>query len=444
MRHLPPLLLPRPPAFGLGLALGLALALAALSVSNASAQAAPPLAPDALFARVSPGVWAVQASDAQGKVLAVGSAVTTGAGSAVTSCQLLAKAASVTLKRDNVSYGATLEFPDAERDLCQLRVPNLPGPPLALAPTGSLQVGMPLYTVGSPRGRELTLGMGMLAGLRRGNAGELEALQLNAAPAAGMGGAGLFDAQGRLAGMVSAAAIVTGSAELAMPASWIAELPTRGRVAVERMAASPPPAVSPAVSPATSTAASTTASALRPSVVEYRLLDRLTHTSRQVVYRADAATPDGALSFNNGGWVEKPGGEVVGLTTAIAGEFDAAMPPGGWAGEILKRKTVWSTRYSSVLGGMRINMDLNAVAAENTTIAVAGRNLNVVRIEYRGFNQRFANSGAVGGNQYGPYRADVWFSPELGRVVRFDVQTRGGASGGAFQVSEALELVDIR
>lgn len=434
MRHLP----------HLALSFALAVGLTALTISNASAQAssAPaqltqltqlaPLAPDALFARVSPAVWVLQASDAQGKVLAVGTAVATGTGSAVTSCQLLAKAASVTLKRDNVSYGAMLEFPDAERDLCQLRVPNLPGPPLALAPAGSLQVGMPLYTVGSPRGRELTLGIGMLAGLRRGNAGQLEALQLNTAPAAGMGGAGLFDAQGRLAGLVSAASIVTGSAELAMPASWIAELPTRGRVAVERMAALPPSA---------SVAA---ASVARPSVVEYRLLDRLTGMSRQVVYRADASPPDGALSFNNGGWVEKPGGEVVGVTTAIAGEFDAVMPPGGWAGEILKQKTVWSTRYSSVLGGMRVNMDLNAVAADNTTLAVAGRNLNVVRIEYRGYTQRFANAGAVVGNQYGHYRADAWFSPELGRVVRFEVQTRGGSLTGVFHINEVLELVDIR
>jgi serine protease Do len=42
------------------------------------------------------------------------------------------------------------------------------------------------------------------------------------------------------------------------------------------------------------------------------------------------------------------------------------------------------------------------------------------------------------------YRADVWFSPELGRVVRFEAQTRGGTSGAAFQVRETLELVSIR
>jgi hypothetical protein len=50
----------------------------------------------------------------------------------------------------------------------------------------------------------------------------------------------------------------------------------------------------------------------------------------------------------------------------------------------------------------------------------------------------------VYGNQYGRYRANVWFSPELGRVVRFEADTRGGAGSIAFQVSEALELVNIR
>lgn len=416
---------------------------AALSASTAAAQAAAPLAPDALFARVSPSVWVLQASDAQGKVLSVGSAVATGTGSAVTSCQLLAKAASVALKRDNVSYGATLEFPDAERDLCQLRVANLPGPAPAIAPTASLQVGMPLYTVGSPRGKELTLGVGMLSGLRRGNAGELEALQLNAAPAAGLGGAGLFDAQGRLVGLVSAAAALPAStastasdlANLALPASWIAELPARGRSAVERMSALPPPSAA--------KASALAASPARPSVLEYRLHDRLTNTSRTVVYRADPAT-DERLSFNNGGWVEKPGGEVLSVTSPIAGEFDTSMPPGGWARPDLEGRRVWKANYGSALGGVRVNMDLDATVSRNAPLSVAGRTYDVFRIEYRGFTQRFANSGAVGGNQYGPYRADVWFSPELGRVVRFEVQTRGGASGGAFQVSEALELVDIR
>lgn len=408
---------------------------AAVSAPTAMAQATAPLAPDALFARVAPSVWVVQASDAQGKVLATGSAVATGPGTAVTRCQVLAKASAVSLKRDNVSYGATLEFPDTERGLCQLRIANLQTPAIAMVPASALQVGMPLYIVGAPRGRELTLGIGMLAGVRRSATGELEALQLASAPEPGLEGAGLFDAQGRLAGLVGLVGFVgtapaePASANLAAPASWIAELPGRGRMAVERMPAQP--------------ATASLSSPTRPSVIEYRLHDRLTNTYRTVIYRADAATGD-RLSFNNGGWIEKPGGAVISVASPIAGEFDAAMPPGGWAKENLEGKRVWKATYGSVFGGTRINMDLDATATQGTTLSVAGKDYSIVRIQYRGFTQRFANAGAVGGNQYGPYEAEVWFSPELARVVRFEVKTRGGASGGVFQVSETLELVSIR
>ncbi len=376
----------------------------------------------------------MQAIDAQGKVLATGSAVATGPGTAVTSCQLLAKASAVALKRDNVSYGATLELPDVERDLCQLRIANFSAPAIGIAPTSALQVGMLLYIVGSPRGKELTLGTGMLGGLRRNNAGDLEALQLAAPPEAGLGGAGLFDAQGRLAGLVGAAPAGSASANLAMPATWIAELPARGRLAIERLATLP------AVASAGSTGGPLPG---RPSVVEYELLDRLTNTRRKAIYRADAVADD-RISFNNGGWVEKPGGEVTSVTSAVAGEFDTAMPPGGWDRQDLKEEAAWTSRYSSKLGGIQINMDLRATVMEDAVLPVDGREIKVMRIEYRGFTQRFANAGSVGGNQYGPYRANVWFSPELGRVVRFEVQTRGGAGGAAFQVSETLELVSIR
>jgi hypothetical protein len=406
----------------------------ALAASTAAAQGGGALAPDALFIRVSPSVWVVQASDAQGKVLATGSAIATSPGTAVTSCQLLAKASAVTLKRDNVSYGAALEFPDPERDLCQLRVANFTAPAIGLSPSNALQVGMPLYVVGSPRGKELTLGIGMLAGVRRSGAGEPEALQLASAPEPGLGGAGLFDAQGRLAGLVSTAPAGSASTNLAVPASWIADLPTRGRPALERLKALP------ATASINDTASAPNA---RPSVIEYQLHDGLTNISRKVIYRADPAVDD-SLSFNSGGWVEKPGGEVVSVTSAVAGEFDAAMPPGGWVKPNYKEEATWRARYSSVLGGSRVNMDLSGTVMEDATLRVGNKDLKVMHVEYRGFTQRFANAGAVMGNQYGPYRADVWFSPDLGRVVRFEVQTRGGTAGGVFQVRETLELVSIR
>lgn len=181
-----------------------------------------------------------------------------------------------------------------------------------------------------------------------------------------------------------------------------------------------------------------------PRVVEYELLDRITKLRRKVVYRADP-DEDGKISFNNGGWVEKPGGQVISITSAAAGEFDTAMPPGGWSRENLADAVSWTTRYSSRLGGNNINMDLRATVMEDSTLTVAGQEVKVVRIEYRGFTERFAGASTVSnGNQFGPYRANVWFSPEFGRVVRFEVQTRGGWGSAAYQVDEVLALQSVR
>lgn len=417
-------------------ALALTLSLASAEASAQDNRSSAALAPDVLFARVASSVWVVQASDAEGRVLSTGSAVVTAPERAVTSCTLLAKASTLALKRDNVSYGATLEFPDVPRDLCQLRIPHLSSPVASIAPMGALQVGMPLYLIGSPRGKEMSLSVSMLSSLRRDAANDLEALQLAMPADAGLGGAGIFDAQGRLAGLVGTTPASATTANLAMPAAWISDLPTRGLRAIERFAMAPTPTPNVAVSPAP-------ANPSRPSVVEYELHDRLTNVRRKVVYRADAIA-DGPLSFNNGGWVEKPGGEVIDITSAIAGEFDAAMPPGGWGKANLMSPVTWSVRYSSRAGGNKINMDLRATVMESTVLPVNGQQIKVVRIAYEGYTERFANDSTSSSNQSGRYRANVWFSPEVGRVVRFEVQTRGGASGGAFHVDEALALVSIR
>lgn len=88
-------------------------------------------------------------------------------------------------------------------------------------------------------------------------------------------------------------------------------------------------------------------------------------------------------------------------------------------------------------------MDLNAKATENAMLTVNGKELSVVHIEYCGYMQRTASMAVSVGQQGGAYRAAVWYSPKLGRVVRFEARTRGGSGGGAFQIDEQLDLVRI-
>lgn len=419
-----------------------ALLAAALPLVHVAAQPAAtgaPLQPDALFARVSPNVWVLQTTDAQGQPLGTGTAVATSRGTAVTSCHLLAQAQSVSLRRDNVSYGASLEWPDVERGLCQLRVANLPAEPLVVRELDGLAVGSTLYVIGAPRGRELTLGTNLLAGIRRTAEGAVESLQLAAPAEAGLDGAAIFDAQGRLAGLLGAspAAGATPTPTLAMPAAWLAQLPERGRSALAGLAAAP--ATAPALNRPFAGAR-----VLRPSVIEYELQDRLTGARRKVVYRSDGPSGD-LLSFNGGSWVEKPGGEVVSVTSSAAGEFDLVMPPGGWVPRNPAQQLSWYTKYTASRGGAaRIGMELTAAVKGHARLSVGGREIDTVRIEYEGYTDRIASTLGSGGSQAGRYRAEVWYAPELGRPVRFEMMTRGGTSGGAFVISETLELVSIR
>lgn len=417
------LLAPRPARAALVFALaGLGLPLA-LAQSPLGARSGSSLTPQALFERAATSVWVLQANDAQGKPVASGSAVALGPGIALTSCQLLAKASHLSLRRDNVSYGATLEYPDVERDLCQLRVPNLPATSLQIVPASELAVGMPLYSIGAPRGQEMALGVGMLAAVRRTAQGGLEALQLATAPEAGLAGAGLFDTQGRLAGLIGATPAGNSIANVAMPAAWVPEIATRGRAAIEAFA----------MQPRTAARAALAVGASSFSTLEYTLRDRLTGNTRQVLYRLDAPLPD-RRSFNNGGWVEKVDGEVLSVGTSIAGEFDASMPPGGWVRDTLTPGATWSLAYTSPA---RAQMSLTATAAETESLTIAGRNLETVRVDFRG---SIVRGPAVSGF----YHAEAWYSPELKRVVRFGARSRGGSGSAAFVIREEIELTAIR
>src|SRR5206468_12182712 len=96
----------------------------------------------------------VQTSDARNQPLSLGSAVVIAPGTLVTNCHVLRKAHSVSVGHENVSYGATLDAPDPERDLCILKVRNFKAPAVQIGDPAALKTGARVYAVGSPRGLE--------------------------------------------------------------------------------------------------------------------------------------------------------------------------------------------------------------------------------------------------------------------------------------------------
>ncbi|MDE3180190.1 MAG: trypsin-like peptidase domain-containing protein, partial [Acidobacteriota bacterium] len=113
--------------------------------------------PEQIFKQVSPSVVVIHVSDAAGKPLALGSGVVIHPSTVITNCHVAQAGAGLLVNYRGKSFVATLRYADRDRDLCELSVPDLPAPPVALANTGSLQVGQSVYAIGAPEGLELTL-----------------------------------------------------------------------------------------------------------------------------------------------------------------------------------------------------------------------------------------------------------------------------------------------
>ncbi len=198
--------------------------------------AAQAMEPDELFEKVSPSVWVVVTNDSQGKPMASGTAVVIAQGRLVTNCHVLAKSSSFTVHREKISFPATLEYPDVERDLCQIKVNNFYAPSVLIGLIDHLRVGQKVYAIGAPRGFEETMSDGMLSSLRTGKDGQLRYIQITAPISHGSSGGGLFNTRGELIGITSAGEDATYAQNInfAVPAQWILELPERGQAALDK------------------------------------------------------------------------------------------------------------------------------------------------------------------------------------------------------------------
>jgi S1-C subfamily serine protease len=223
---------------------------------------------DVLFDKISPSVWVVYTFDAQGKPFASGSAVVIGVERMITNCHVLAKASSFKVGNTNIMLPATLEFPDVERDLCQIKVSNLKAPVVKIAAEESLRVGQKVYAIGAPSRLENTLSDGLLSAFRRDKDGKLTFIQTSAPIGHGSSGGGLFSDKGELIGITQSGKDpnVAQNIGFALPALWIREVPERGKAALAK--AGPASTASPtaASTPAPTTPAPQVAQGQQPPV----------------------------------------------------------------------------------------------------------------------------------------------------------------------------------
>jgi S1-C subfamily serine protease len=190
--------------------------------------------PDKLFKLVAPSVWMVRTFDRDGLPLSSGSAVVIRDRALLTNCHVLGEAGSFSLVKDKVSFRASLQEVDLERDFCLITVADerFQAPAVKMADSDRLAVGQRVIALGNPRALEMTLSDGLISRLQRGDDEQLEAIQTSAPFSPGSSGGGLFDMDGHLIGITQRIDLLVGSQNLnfALPINWVKDLSERSKV----------------------------------------------------------------------------------------------------------------------------------------------------------------------------------------------------------------------
>jgi hypothetical protein len=164
----------------------------------------------------------VEALNTQGEVAAQGSGVVTGAGIVITPCHVAQADQHLRVWHAHTPFTATVGYADPQRDLCQVRAPKLPAPPVTRGAMKPLTVGQPVYVISAPHGLGLTFTSGIISALRPALGSYL--IQTDAAVSPGSSGGGLFDRTGRLIGMPSFQLHEGQQLNFALPVDWIVDV----------------------------------------------------------------------------------------------------------------------------------------------------------------------------------------------------------------------------
>lgn len=185
------------------------------------------------------------------------------------------------------------------------------------------------------------------------------------------------------------------------------------------------------------TATATVPAAASPQVGEvwrYAFVERFSGNRRDVSYRVDAVDSD-KIVFNQGARIEYRDGRVDRKAPAIAGDYESMTPPSGWVPPNVKLGMRWKVVTES--GGADRPDTLKARARAMATVTTPAGTFDTILIQYTGYARTLGAGGTV---VEVPYLASLWYSPELGRAVRFD----GAFRSSVIRNDESLVLVEHR
>jgi serine protease Do len=171
--------------------------------------------------RLAPSVLKIEVLTSAGYGL--GSGVLIGRDQLVTNCHVTRQAIAVNVLQGGLRHPATAQASNVAQDLCLLRVPGLEGQPVAMASAASLVQRQPLLGIGFSGGQGVQFVEGELVSLNRMAQGESSGSVIRSSNYfnSGASGGGLFDAQGRLVGVLTFRLRGGQAHYFSVPADWI-------------------------------------------------------------------------------------------------------------------------------------------------------------------------------------------------------------------------------
>ncbi|MFO1318728.1 MAG: serine protease [Burkholderiales bacterium] len=161
----------------------------------------------------------VEAVDAGGRYF-LGTGIIVRRDRVVTACHVTRPARRITVLYGGLRHPVARQRADAVHDVCVLDVPALDAVPVPVGRSGSLSVGDAVIAVGFTGGGGLTPATGVVEGLFCHDGAKV--ILTDAGFSSGASGGGLFDADGRLVGLLMFRMRAPGAQFFAVPSEWFA------------------------------------------------------------------------------------------------------------------------------------------------------------------------------------------------------------------------------
>jgi len=194
-------------------------------IANAIATPSVEKSGEQLFAELSRSTARITVHDVSGRTVGLGSGVVVGTGQVITNCHVATAGGTLAVKVGGEQFSASVEVADEEYDLCRLSVMGLTAPAVPIGSIDSLKTGQKVYALGAPQGLELTISDGIVSAFREMPQGRI--IQTTAPISPGSSGGPLFDAYGRLVGIMTFQHRSGQNLNFAVPADWIGQVRSR-------------------------------------------------------------------------------------------------------------------------------------------------------------------------------------------------------------------------